>query len=338
MPVTWIPALEMTRSIANWTIGVLFAGIVLLGILRHGREAWITLPAALLFGLSLFSPELDLLHVQTVWTIRGMGIGLQQLARVALSAVLGIMILRRFQRSQRRKQQLEADLRQAQQLQQVLLPEAIPQIPGFRIQCEYRPAQEVGGDFFQVLETRDGGVLIVIGDVSGKGVPAAMLVAVIVGTLRTLAEETEDPRQILIRLNRRLCGRMQGGLVTCLCAQIAPDGSMTVASAGHLAPWLSTRESVGQEIDIPHDLPLGIKDDIEYALRHLRIPENSTMTFVSDCVIEAKNGHKELFGFERARALSTEPAAEIADAANQFGQQDDITVVTIQRMPAPAYA
>jgi hypothetical protein len=333
VPVSWLPGMHVIANIARLAIGVLFAAIVVFGIRRQGREGWLALPTALLFSISLFPTELAFLHVPIRWTTFGVQISLDQIADIALSAVLGLLIIRRFQRSQRRKQQLEADLRQAQQVQQVLLPQAIPEMPGFRIECEYRPAQEVGGDFFQVLETRDGGVLVVIGDVSGKGVRAAMLVALIVGTLRTAAEETEEPQKILERLNRRLCGRMEGGLVTCLCARITAEGSFMVANAGHLAPWLD-----GEEIEVPHDLPLGLTEGIEYAASHLQIPENSTLTFISDGVVEAKNGHKELFGFDRVRALSTQPAQAIADAAKQFGQEDDITVVTIQRLPVPAYA
>jgi serine phosphatase RsbU (regulator of sigma subunit) len=307
--------------------------MVVLGIRRLGSEGWLALPAAVLFSISLFSNELELLHIPGAWQIVGVQVTLRQIANVALSAVLGVLIIRRFQRSQRRKQQLEADLRQAQQVQQVLLPQEIPAIAGFRIECEYRPAQEVGGDFFQALAARDGGVLVVIGDVSGKGVHAAMLVALIIGTLRTIAEQAEEPQAILQRLNRRLLGRMEGGLATCLCALIGSDGTMTVANAGHLAPWLD-----GQELKVPHDLPLGISEHIEYTNAQLQIPENARLTFVSDGVVEAKNGHKELFGFDRVRELSARAAHEIAEAAKDFGQQDDITVLTIQRVGVPAYA
>jgi Stage II sporulation protein E (SpoIIE) len=333
VPLGWASMLQVALTTARLSIGLLFIVIVVFGIQRQGREGWLALPAVLLFCISFFHTELEHLHIPDAWTTFGVRISLDQIADIGLSAVLGVLILRRFQRSQQRKQQLEADLRQAQQVQHVLLPEAIPAVPGFHIECEYRPAQEVGGDFFQVLETRDGGVLVVIGDVSGKGVRAAMLVALIVGTLRTAAEETEEPQKILERLNRRLVGRMEGGLVTCSCAHINPDGSLTIANAGHLAPWLD-----GQEMEVPHDLPLGISEEIEYSERHLQIPENSTLTFVSDGVVEAKNGHKELFGFDRVRAVSTQSAARIADAAKQFGQEDDITVVTIQRLRVAIYA
>ena len=114
----------------------------------------------------------------------------------------------------------------------MLLPQAVPELPGFRVECEYRPAHEVGGDFFQVLETRDGGVLAVIGDVSGKSVPAAMLVALIVGTLRTVVEQIDEPQTILERLNRRLVGRMEGGFATCLCGP-------------HRTRWLADRRERG---------------------------------------------------------------------------------------------
>lgn len=332
-PVTWIPGWHAVTNAGRLAIGVLFAVLVVFGIRRQGREGWLTLPAVLLFSISLFGTELELLHVPMGWTTVGVRMDIGDLAEVALSAVLGILILRRFQRSQKRKQQLEADLVQAQQVQQLLLPQQVPALPGFRIQCEYRPAQEVGGDFFQVIETRHGGLLAVIGDVSGKGVHAAMLVALIIGALRALAEETEEPQMVLQRLNGRLAGRMEGGFATCLCAHIRPDGVLSIANAGHLAPWLE-----GAEMDIPHDLPLGIAADFEYSARRLQLPENSTLTFVSDGVVEAKNARKELFGFDRAGAVSRRPAQAIAEAAKEFGQEDDITVLTIQRLPALAHA
>ena len=331
VPLGWFGGLHRISTAARLALGLLFTVMAVLGLSRQTRDSWLTVPAGLLFSISLFSQELLAMHVRVGWTTAGIRFNLRQAATVALSAVLGLLILRRFQRSQQRKQQLEADLHQAQQVQRVLLPQEIPAVPGFRIECEYRPAQEVGGDFFQVLETREGGVLVVIGDVSGKGVRAAMLVALIVGTLRTAAEQIEEPDLLLQRLNRRLVGRLEGGLVTCLCARLRRDGSLTVANAGHLAPWLD-----GQEIEVPHALPLGIEEGVSYTATHRHIAANSTLTFVSDGVVEAQNAHKELFGFERARALSTRPAAQIAEAARQFGQEDDITVITVQLSAVPS--
>lgn len=193
------------------------------------------------------------------------------------------------------------------------LPQHIPQVAGFCIACEYRPAQEVGGDFFQAFDTPDCGVLLVTGDASGKGVCAAMLVALIIGALRTIAEETEEPQAILQRLNHRLVGRTGGGFATCLCTRIATDGTMTIANAGHLAHWLD-----GQEIEVPHDLPLGLTEGVEHMTAHPRVPEPGSLIFVSDGVVEAQNGRKELFGFDRVSAMSLQPAARTADAAEKL--------------------
>ena len=106
----------------------------------------------------------------------------------------------------------------------------------------YRPAQEVGGDFFQIIPLDGGSTLVVLGDVSGKGLKAAMAVSLIVGAIRTLAEATSSPAEILAGLNRRLYGRLQGGFATCMAMRSDPDGLCTIASAGHPAPFLNDEE------------------------------------------------------------------------------------------------
>src|ERR1700750_1141031 len=105
------------------------------------------------------------------------------------------------------------EVKSAREVQQVLVPETVPTVPGFAIDSVYKPAAELGGDFFQVLALPNGGTLIVIGDVSGKGLKAAMTVSLIVGTLRTLTDYTQSPAEILRGLNRRLNGRVGGGFV-----------------------------------------------------------------------------------------------------------------------------
>jgi serine phosphatase RsbU (regulator of sigma subunit) len=185
----------------------------------------------------------------------------------------------------------------------------------------------VGGDFFQVLPAGQGGLLVVVGDVAGKGLPAAMLVSVLIGAIRGVAEYTKDPVEILGRLNERLIGRTQGGFSTALAAIIAADGSVAIADAGHLSPYLD-----GQEIELPGALPLGVVKNATYQVTHFHLPQGSRLTFYSDGVIEAQNAKGELFGFERGKAISTQPAAAIVEAAMQFGQEDDITVVAIERL------
>src|SRR5208283_288546 len=112
-------------------------------------------------------------------------------------------------------------------------------------------AGEVGGDFFQFLPIRSGGVLVVIGDVSGKGMPAAMTVSLLVGTVRTLAHYTQSPREILAAMNQRMLARSQGGFTTCLVLRADADGTLTAANAGHLSPYLDGAEfAAGDGIEI----------------------------------------------------------------------------------------
>lgn len=200
----------------------------------------------------------------------------------------------------------------------------------FFIATIYKPAQEVGGDFFQVIPVA-GGSLVVIGDVSGKGLQAAMTVSLIVGAIRILAEYTQQPAELLNSLNQTLLGR-GGGFTTCLVARICANGDVMIANAGHLPPYQG-----GNELVTASDLPLGISGDVEYGESALQLEPGSRLTFISDGVVEAKDSQKQLFGFERARAISSQSAQAVADAAVDFGQEDDITVVTIQRAVA-AYA
>jgi serine/threonine protein phosphatase PrpC len=222
---------------------------------------------------------------------------------------------------------LENELAAAREVQQVILPERAEAVPGFNVESVYQPSRQVGGDFFQVLPTGEGGLLVVVGDVAGKGLPAAMLVSVLIGAIRGVAEYTKDPAELLARLNERLIGRTQGGFATALVARIEADGSVTIANAGHLSPYLD-----GQEVELNGALPLGVVENAMYQVTRFHLPQGSRLTFYSDGVVEAQNQEGELFGFERGRAISGQPAAAIVQAAMQFGQEDDITVVTIERL------
>jgi len=239
---------------------------------------------------------------------------------------LSIIIVLRSTRLSRRQAFIEAELAAAQEVQRVLVPERSLDVPGFKIEAVFEPADEVGGDFFQVLPEDGYGMLLVVGDVAGKGLPAAMLVSVLVGAIRGIAEYTRDPAEILSNLNQRLVGKAGGGFSTGLAARISRDGLVVIANAGHLLPYLD-----GTEIELSGALPLGVAPDTQYETVHFDLPPGSRLTFVSDGVVEAQNQGGELFGFDRARTLSMQPAHAIADAARQFGQCDDITVVTVER-------
>lgn len=214
-----------------------------------------------------------------------------------------------------------ADLEAAREVQrQLVVPAA--DVPGFRVESAYAPAKQVGGDFFRVMP-EDGGVLVVVGDVSGKGLKAAMTVSAIMGSLHDYA--SSRPAEVLAHLNRVLHGRMDG-FVTCCAAHIAADGTMTVANAGNPAPYLN-----GEEMAVEPGLPLGILGEASYAETRYQIAPNDRLTFVSDGVVEATNPQGELYGFERTEAISNQPAKAIAEAATQFGQEDDITVLSVTR-------
>jgi len=215
-----------------------------------------------------------------------------------------------------------ADLEAAREVQrQLVVPAA--DVPGFRVESAYAPAKQVGGDFFRVMPVEDGGVLVVVGDVSGKGLKAAMTVSAIMGSLHDYA--SSRPAEVLAHLNRVLHGRMDG-FVTCCVAHITADGTMTVANAGNPAPYLN-----GEEMAVEPGLPLGILGEASYAETRYQIAPNDRLTFVSDGVVEATNPQGELYGFERTEAISSQPAKAIAEAATQFGQEDDITVLSVTR-------
>ncbi|MGB8534821.1 MAG: SpoIIE family protein phosphatase [Acidobacteriaceae bacterium] len=214
-----------------------------------------------------------------------------------------------------------ADLEAAREVQrQFVVPAA--DVPGFRVESAYAPAKQVGGDFFRVMP-EDGGVLVVVGDVSGKGLKAAMTVSAIMGSLHDYA--SSRPAEVLAHLNRVLHGRMDG-FVTCCAAHITANGTMTLANAGNPAPYLN-----GEEMAVEPGLPLGILGEASYAETRYEIAPNDRLTFVSDGVVEATNPQGELYGFERTEAISNQPAKAIAEAATQFGQEDDITVLSVTR-------
>src|SRR5262249_30846130 len=132
---------------------------------------------------------------------------------------------------------------------------------------------------------------------------------------------------ILSALNRGLVGQLHGGFVTCCAMRIEPDGTLTLANAGHLAPYCG-----GEEVGVAAGLPLGVDGDIEYCECQLPLRNSEALTFMSDGVVEARKPTGELFGFERVREISGSTAAVIAAAAQAFGQEDDITVVQIRRL------
>jgi hypothetical protein len=240
-------------------------------------------------------------------------------------------VYRYLRDQQTRKAILEQELASARELQEVLIPEKPPTLPGFTVSSAYHPALDVGGDFVQIIPLDGkfaGSTVIVLGDVSGKGLRAAMAVSLIVGAVRTLTETTASPAEILAGLSRRLFGRLQGGFTTCLALRLDPGGACTIASAGHPAPYLND-----EEINLPGALPLGIDPETKYEEASIQILPGDRCALYTDGLLEARAPSGEIFSFERLKALfaTDADAARASDTAVNFGQEDDITVLTLTR-------
>jgi hypothetical protein len=304
------------------------------GIREHGLEGWLVLPAVLLATAAEFNPELHRLGVPNVWFPFGVQITLPVASSLLLVVVLAVLLLRRLVLSIRSQRLMALDVKQAQEVQRVILPEARTSFAGLEIETEYRPARQVGGDFFQLIpHPTDGSLLIVAGDVAGKGLQAGMLVSLLVGAIRSTAEATTDPLSILQALNRRLLGRNEA-LSTCLALRIAADGQAALANAGHLPPYVN-----GKPVTIDGSLPLGVFEQAEFSTADFTLDNGDRLVITSDGLAEAINPDGELFGFTRVEEMvqSSKTAVEMADTVQSFGQQDDISIIALTRT-APALA
>ncbi|HEY5329410.1 MAG TPA: SpoIIE family protein phosphatase [Acidobacteriaceae bacterium] len=324
------PSLSLVAHAASGAVRLglvaLLVYIVARGIREQGKEGWLVLPAAVLMLFAQFQSELISLRLHGTFIVFGTIVFYTEAAELALAAAIALLLLRRLLLSLGRQRQMALDIKQAQELQQVLIPRERPPIPGLEIETEYRPAREVGGDFFQIVEhPSDGSVLIVAGDVAGKGLKAGMMVALLVGAIRTATDASFDPGFVLDVLNRRL-QRRGDSQATCLALRIGKNGEATLANAGHLAPYLN-----GEPVGMEGALPLGLMEGAEFPVRDFQLGEGDRLVLMSDGIAEAMDERRELFGFERVDALlRTGPtAAEVAETAERWGQEDDITVLSI---------
>jgi hypothetical protein len=308
----------------NSEAGILLIPAILTSLVIYVQVAFGVLaqiPAALPFvnhvGLAIFD-----LHAGPIL------LDFQVLTDLLYILSLAIILILRSTRITRQQAQLEAEMAAAREVQQVILPDQMEKMPGYQIESIYQPAQEVGGDFFQIISHKtDGSLLIVAGDVVGKGLKAGMLVALLVGATRSSAETTEDPMALLEALNRRLMSRGDAQ-ATCLVMRIRSDGSVTLANAGHIAPYLN-----GEPVNMEGSLPLGMIENAAFSELRFNLSGHDRLVMMSDGIVEARDTAGELFGFGRVHDLlsSNRSAAEVALAAKQFGQEDDISVISVTR-------
>jgi hypothetical protein len=310
---------------------------IILWARRGNREAlWLALP---IFSINLQGGAINLafiaffyLHLDSAlirWTFNPLQFG-EIIVRkelfgyvLFLVSISAVMVLR-FQRLSQARARATAELEAARIVQRRLVPERLPSVPGCHAEVAYYPAAEVGGDFCQVLPLASGATLFVIGDVSGKGLQAAMTGTLILGALHALVARNQEPGAILTALNQELCTSASEGFTTCLILRIDADGLLTAANAGHFAPYLD-----GVEVPLEKSLPLGLKRNEVYPESQIQLSPGSQLTLLTDGVIEARKAAGELFGFDRTAAISKQPAEAIASAAKDFGQEDDITVLTL---------
>ncbi|RMF29485.1 MAG: hypothetical protein D6759_13775 [Chloroflexi bacterium] len=251
--------------------------------------------------------------------------------------------IHQLQRSARMSEELQV----ARAIQQGLFPKAVPEIAGFEMDARSLPAQETGGDFYDFAPLPGGQMGIVIGDVSGKGVPAALLMADVRGIWRAEAWTNSDPAEVLTHVNYWLCRDIRShDFVTMIYAILDPDQKkLWIASAGHPPPLLRRAEGTLQEVEA-YGLPLGIRPDVTYEQVQVALAPGDMLIFYTDGIVEAlKPGTRQFFGFHRLEQLIVQQAPpsphqlieEIIQAIYRFSGDrawnDDVTIVVLQRKP-----
>jgi hypothetical protein len=333
IPLALAPLFYGIWQLAETTYGVLLTWTAYRGVRKVGAQGWLFVPLIVFGWGDWLAIRLPFLHLSRVLTLFGVPLPSLAIEGFLISAAMGGLLVWRWVDSVHEQRRMSLDLKQAQEVQQVILPEARTILPGLIVESEYRPAREVGGDFFQILPNpADGSLLLIAGDVTGKGLRASMVVALLVGAVRTAAQYDPDPLQVLNTLNHILLGRSDTQ-ATCLALRIAPDGAATLANAGHMAPFLN-----GNPLDMEGALPLGMIDAPGFTVMHFHLEVGDRLMLMSDGIAEATDAHGKLLGFDRVDHLirTTTTAAELASAAQTFGQEDDISVISITRTPAPA--
>jgi Stage II sporulation protein E (SpoIIE) len=330
----WFPPLAFTRE---WPMPVSEIPILIFIVygFRRGSERDKMIAGAFLFyslvRLTISGPVQRLLGIRDYADIGGWHWQYTTFGTTVLGTVTLAIFVHDLIRDRSEKQRLAAELAASRAVQQVLIPEQLPSVPGYKVHSVYKPFGDVGGDFFQIIPLPGDGAVIAIGDVSGKGMPAAMMVSLLVGTLHALVEATTSPGRLLAGLNRLVQGRSRGGFTTCLILRVEADGVVTFANAGHISPY---RNAV--EVECDNGLPLGLVAGASYAEGSFKLNAGEQLTLVTDGVVEARNEAGELFGFERTAQFSSNTAEAIVQAAQAFGQEDDITVLTVRSVTACA--
>ena len=242
----------------------------------------------------------------------------------------------------RERERIEQELRTAQAIQQASLPKDVPALSGWQLTPYYRPAREVGGDFYDFLPFEDGRLGLVIGDVAGKGVPAALVMATVLTMLRSTVQGTASPGEVLARVNDLLAANIPSGMfVTCFFALLdSQSGRLHYANAGHEPPYRQQKRSATELWAT--GMLLGLMPGTRYEEHEVTLSKGERLLFYSDGLVEAHNPGREMFGFPRLQKLLEVHAdeASLIDVllgelkrftGDGWEQEDDVTLVTLHR-------
>jgi serine phosphatase RsbU (regulator of sigma subunit)/anti-sigma regulatory factor (Ser/Thr protein kinase) len=273
---------------------------------------------------------------------------LDSLAGQAAPALRVAQLVREQEAEARERQRIEQELQVAQLIQQHFLPTTLPQPAGWSIEAYYRPARAVGGDFYDVIERADGKIAFTVGDVTDKGVPAAMVMAATRSLLRAAGVDQDAPGAVLAQVNELLHGDIPSRMfVTCLYGILDPtSGEVRFANAGHNLPFVR-RGDEAVELDA-RGMPLGLMAGMTYAETEARLAPGEQILLHSDGIAEAHDPTREMFGIPRlARVVGEEQERRGGLIANVLAelerftgagweQEDDITLVALSWSGAPA--
>jgi serine phosphatase RsbU (regulator of sigma subunit)/predicted ester cyclase len=263
-----------------------------------------------------------------------------------MGTIGGTLRKRRLEQEIRERERVEQELRVARSIQQASLPEKVPELEGWQISPFYQPAREVGGDFYDFHLLPDGKLGLVVGDATGKGVPAALVMATTCGMLQAVARAlgSSSPGEVLAQVNETLLARIPTNMfVTCFYSVLEPhSGTLSYANAGHDPPYMRRGNDDADELRA-RGMPLGLMAGMEYEEQRASLREGESVLFYSDGLVEAHDPEGEMFGFPRLRELIAHHAEEegalgefLMDELYSFvgkgwEQEDDITLLTLRR-------
>jgi serine phosphatase RsbU (regulator of sigma subunit) len=272
---------------------------------------------------------------------------LETLAGYAAPAMRVGQLVRAEKVEARNVERIEQELRVAQLIQQQFLPTEVPPLPGYHVAAFYKPARTIGGDFYDFAQLPDGRLMFICGDVTDKGVPAALVMASTHALLREACSRMVSPGEVLARVNDLLCADIPAHMFVTCCAMVLdpPTGELVFANAGHNLPYVRTGDAAAVRELTATGMPLGLMPGMVYEETVDRLGPGECILLHSDGLVEAHDSSREMFGFHRLSRLvgeSTGGQSLIDTLLTELGaftgpeaeQEDDITFVTVERTVA----